>query len=289
MAHAGTRPPALQWPVYGHLWLALGVGAQVAWTGSFVRDVEGLPALACAAALGTFAAYGFMRWARAQDADLAASPHLAWIRTHQRVLLPLWTAAALAALWCVWPFQHDTLLWGAAIVAITALYVLPVRIGQGAAPGLRRIPLLKSLLIAATAALTTVALPMQLALDAPATADVLLYVCMRIPFFLAIAIAFDVRDVAFDPPALRTFPQVMGVGGARTLAVLLALLAAGFEHVFLRNLGYAEAAWTVLVGHAVTVLLVAFASPRRGPLYFGVLLDGMLAFVPLCGWVGTLL
>jgi len=180
------------------------------------------------------------------------------------------------------------LLWAGAIAAVAGLYVLPLRTRSGSAPGLRRIPLLKALLIAGAAALTTVALPMQLAPDAPAASDVLLYVCMRIPFFLAIAIAFDVRDAVFDPPELHTFPQVMGEQGARVLAVLLALLAAGFDHVFLRNLGYAEAAWTVLVGHAVTVLLVAFASPRRGPLYFGVLLDGMLAFVPLCGWLGTL-
>ncbi len=271
------------------MWLALGVAAQVAWTGRFVREVEGLPMLVAASALGTFAAYGAMRWARAREAGSADQPHLAWVAAHQRVLVPLWVSAVLASLWCLWPFRHATLLWGGGVAAVAGLYVLPLRTRGGSAPGLRRIPLLKALLIAGAAALTTVALPMQLAPDAPAASDVLLYVCMRIPFFLAIAIAFDLRDVVFDPPELHTFPQVMGERGARVLAVLLALLAAGFDHVFLRNLGYAEAAWTVLVGHAVTVLLVAFASPRRGPLYFGVLLDGMLAFVPLCGWVGTLL
>lgn len=289
MAHPGIRPPALQWLVYGHLWLALGVAAQVAWTGRFVREVEGLPWLIAAAALGTFAAYGAMRWARAREVGSADLPHLAWIAAHQRVLAPLWVSAVLAALWCLWPFRHATLLWAGAIAAVAGLYVLPLRTRSGSAPGLRRIPLLKSLLIAGAAALTTVALPMQLAPDAPAAGDVVLYVCMRIPFFLAIAIAFDVRDMALDPPALHTFPQVMGARGARVLAVLLAVLAAVFDHVFLRNLGYAEAAWTVLIGHAATVLLVACASPRRGPLYFGMLLDGLLAFVPLCGLAGTLL
>lgn len=289
MAPTGLRSSVLQWPVYGHLWLALGVATQVAWTGGFVRDVEGLPALVCAAALGTFAAYGAMRWARAREMGSAHLPHLAWITAHRRILVPLWIAAVLAALWCLWPFRHDTLRWGGVVAVITGLYVLPLPVRQGTAPGLRRIPLMKSLLIAITASLTAVALPMQLAPDAPAVSDVLLFVCMRVPFFLAIAIAFDVRDIQQDPPALRTFPQVMGLHGARALAVLLSLLAAGFDHVFLRNLGYAEMAWTVLIGHAVNVLLIAFASPARGPLYFGLALDGMLVFVPLCGWVGTLL
>jgi hypothetical protein len=283
----GIRAPWLQWSVYGHLWLALCIAAQAAWTARFVRGAEGVVRLAAAVALGTFAAYGAMRLLRARDLTVQGSAHLQWTMARRRLLLPAVVLAALAAWWCLLPFPHDMAFWCAVIAAAAGLYVLPLRTGGGAVAGLRRVPLLKSPLIALTAALTVVALPMQLGTDAPSVLDVWFNTCMRMPLLLAVAITFDLRDLPVDPPGLHTLPQVFGARGARMLAIVLVLLAALFDHVFLRNLGYATAARTVLAGHAVSLVLIALATPRRSPLYFGLALDGALLLVPLCGWLGT--
>lgn len=283
----GIRAPWLQWSVYGHLWLALCIAAQAAWTARFVRGAGDIGILAAAVALGTFAAYGAMRLVRARDLAVQGSAHLQWTRARRRFLLPAVALAAAAAWWCLRPFPHDMRSWCALIAAIAGLYVLPLRTGDGAVAGLRRIPLLKSPLIALAAALTVVALPMQLGMDAPSALDVWLNTCMRMPLLLAVAITFDLRDLPVDPPGLHTLPQVFGARGARMLAIVLVLMAALFDHVFLRNLGYDMAAWTVLAGHAVALVLIAAATPRRGPLYYGLALDGVLLLVPLCGWLGT--
>lgn len=282
------RTPWLQWLVYGHLWLALCIAAQTAWTALFVREVEGGALLATAAGLGTFAAYGAMRWVRTGDRTVQGAAHLVWVREQRRILLPALLLAGAGTWLCLRPFPHDMRTWCAVIAAIAGTYVLPFRMRDGAVAGLRRVPLLKPLLIASAAALTVVALPMQLGADAPQVVEVLMHACRRMPLFLALAITFDLRDLPVDPPALRTLPQVLGARGARVLAIILVLMAAVFDHVFLRNLGYAEAAWTVLAGHAVALGLIAWASPRRGPLYHGLALDGVLLLVPLLGWLGTL-
>ena len=113
-------------------------------------------------------------------------------------------------------------------------------------------------------------------------------VCMRMPLFMALAIPFDVRDLPFDPPALRTLPQVMGARGGKTVALLLLVCSALFEQVFLRKLGYAASAWIVLIAYAIAALLIAFAAPKRGPLYFNIAIDGMMILIPVCVWIGTM-
>jgi hypothetical protein len=114
-------------------------------------------------------------------------------------------------------------------------------------------------------------------------------------FFLSLAIIFDVRDMPYDPPGLRTIPQVLGVRGAKFLAVLL-LLPMCFLLILMSwmFLGSAEDAASgidlayglPLLGLILLGVSIVFAKSDRPWWYFSILVDGALVFIPLLSWVG---
>jgi hypothetical protein len=122
---------------------------------------------------------------------------------------------------------------------------------------------------------------------------------LQFTFFLALAIVFDLRDSTLDPRTLRTIPQVLGPRLANALAALLLLYPLSM-HLLLASLSRAmdepgitpTPAWEDLfgaLGYLVTLVVVVRSRPDRGPLYFGLLLDGVLVLVPLLWWLGPLI
>ena len=217
----GIRNPVLRILVYGHIWLALGAAAQTAWMQEFLGG-EGWGALMLAFC-GTIVGYTFMRWARMDHPELGTVPHLAWFRANRKPLLYF----ALFCLGCgsAIAWAHAELLvmflWPAAV--ITLFYVMPPALVGGRTIGLRRVPLLKALLIAFVWSMVTIGLPMAMnGMDQGADRSGWLF-AMQFTFFLALAITFDLRDRAIDPPGLHTIPQVMGSRSAKALAVVLLL------------------------------------------------------------------
>lgn len=282
----GIRNPILQWLVYGHLWLALCVVAQIQWTGLFMAEAPELWKYTLAAALGTVAGYGFMRWVRSREPKLRASAHLSWFSERYTLMLLICVACALGAAVLCWPPRWTMLRWLLAAGGLAFLYVSPFTANDGLTIGLRRIPVLKVFLIAAVWALAVVAVPLEYDLAGHSPVNIAMMMCMRMPLYLALAIAFDVRDLPHDPPALRTIPQLFGARGAKALALFLLICSALFEQMFLRRLGYEGSAMVVLVPYLITAVLIAMAGPTRGPLYFDIVLDGMLILIPACAWLG---
>ncbi len=282
------RNPILQWLVYGHVWLAICVAAQIWWTGLFIAEAPDLWRYNIAAALGTLAAYGLMRWVRSREPKLRASTHLSWFSERYGLMLGICVICCVVAAVLCWPPRWSILRWLLPAGVLAFLYVSPFTASDGLTIGLRRLPMLKVFLIAIVWALAVVAVPLEYDLEGHSVAGIVMMVCMRIPLFMALAIPFDVRDLPCDPPALRTLPQMMGARGAKAIALLLLLCSALFEHIFLRSLGYSASAWIILLAYAIAALLIIYAAPGRGPFYFNIALDGMMVLIPLCVWIGTM-
>jgi hypothetical protein len=282
------RNPILQWLVYGHLWLALCVTAQIWWTGLFMAEAPDLWRYNIAAALGTIAAYGLMRWVRSREPKLRASVHLSWFSERYSLMLAVCVICCIGAAVLCWPPHWSFFRWLVPAGVLAFLYVSPFTAKDGLTIGLRRVPMLKVFLIAIVWALAVVAVPMEYDTAGHSPINIMGLVCMRMPLFMALAIPFDVRDLPYDPPALRTLPQVMGARGAKAVALLLLSCSALFEQVFLRSLDYRASAWIVLIAYAIAALLIVFAAPKRGPFYFNIAVDGVLVLIPLCVWIGTM-
>ncbi len=284
---AGTaRHPLLQWMVYGHLWLALGAAVQVWYIGLFLHEAPDLGRYVVAVPLGTYAAYGAMRWMRTRAPALAAAPPMMWVKDRGRPFLWSIGLSAAGALVLLWPLLPRVWPWLLPAGVMAALYVSPFSASNGIGIGLRNVPVVKFLVVAVVWTLAVVAAPMALDLADHSRSTILFALCMRGPLFMALAIAFDIRDAHSDHPALRTLPQLFGVRAARITALVLMVIAAAYEHIFLRGLDYHTASWTVLVAYAFAVFLIARARSDSGAAYFGILLDGTLILIPLCAAIG---
>jgi 4-hydroxybenzoate polyprenyltransferase len=133
----------------------------------------------------------------------------------------------------------------------------------------REVPFLKVFLIAGVWATVTVCLP-ALALRQPLASAVGL-LAQRFCLVVALAIVFDIRDFTRDRAAeLRTFPTVLGVGGAK--AISLAFLVGAVVLGLLRGAPLLVVALPIML--AATVILLA--REERGDYFFALLTDGVL-------------
>ena len=290
MADPGTiRNPILQWLIYGHVWLALAVVAQIQWTGLFLHEAPELWRYTIAAALGTFAGYATMRLARVRGPEVERYPNLSWYRSNRLLISVLVGLSAIAAFVMMWPLWSILWKWLLPVMVLAFFYVTPFTAASGRSVGLRSIPFLKVLLIPVLWVVVVVAIPIRLDLEAHSSLTIAMFACMRIPLILALAIAFDIRDTATDDPALRTVPLVFGLRGAKSIALFLLICSALFEVIFLRGLGFLAASWTILFGYAIAALLIVRAKPVRDPIYYALYVDGVMILIPLCVWIGTML
>ncbi|HRD52068.1 MAG TPA: hypothetical protein PKY96_05410 [Flavobacteriales bacterium] len=290
--HQAIQNPVLRFMVHGHLVLALGAAAQVWWIGE-EWFVEWSLIRSAVAFFATFACYGLLRLVRSREEGLGDVPLFAWYLAHQKAMLIAVVVSALLALMALGAEVLEALsrLWLVVVPAL--LYVVPLRGKDGRLHGLRRIPALKSFLVAWVWAAGTVLLAAD---GAQGMAWLLLIVFFC--FYLALAIAFDLRDARVDPLSLRTVPQLLGQRAAKAMALLLLLplVVLLYASLFFSGIrGDAGARpdtdWTLalpLIGLAMPAWFILRSNPKRGWFHW-LLLDACIALLPVLAWVGSCL
>ena len=258
--------------LFSSVWLAAAAAAQTA--ASFRRwptagGVNGrVVALVFAATLLVYNLDAVLPFKHRQPA--AGSGRKAWQQKHRRALAGLAGTAALAAgyLFLVdgwWRYLPGLL----PLTALALVYSWPLVRWQGQRRALREVPLLKGFLIAGVWSTITVGLP-TLVLHRP-LAEALGLLAQRFGLVLALTIVFDIRDLSRDQAAgTRTFPVVLGVAGAKIVA--LASLAAAMTLGFERGVPPLGLGLTALAAAAVILL----ADERRSDYFFALLADGVL-------------
>ena len=268
--------------LYSSAWLAGAAAAQTAATfrqGPAAGGVSGrVVALVFAATLLVYNLDAVLPFKHRQPAG--GSGRKAWQQRHRRGLALLAVGAALAAGYLFladgWGRYLPALL---PLAALALLYSWPLGRWRGQRRALREVPLLKVFLIAGVWSAITVGLP-TLARHRPlAEAGGLL--AQRFCLVLALAIVFDIRDLSRDRAAgTRTFPVVLGLGGAK--AVALAFLAGAV------GLGLARGVPPLGLGltAASAATVIGLAEERRSDYFFALLADGVLLVPALLYLVG---
>ncbi len=108
----------------------------------------------------------------------------------------------------------------AVMVLITGLYALPVLPKM---KSLRNLGGLKIAVVAFIWAGTTVALPM-LATSTPISFNIIIEILQRFLLVLILLIPFEIRDLAYDAPELRTLPQRIGVSRTRVFGSFMVII-----------------------------------------------------------------
>lgn len=159
---------------------------------------------------GTIVGYNFVKYGGFENLHhLNITPNLQLIR--------ILTGFALLA--CIYfAFQLDTLvLWiSFGLGLITLLYVLPAFRGSN----LRSIKGMKVYVIAFVWAATTVLMPLAGLVDL-FTPDVFLELTQRFLFVIVLMLPFEIRDLKYDAPGLKTIPQQLGIRNTKYLGYVL--------------------------------------------------------------------
>ena len=259
--------------LFSSAWLALAAGAQTAatlrqWPAGGGRVGQHLVLLVVAATLVTYnldAALPFK-----YRLPPGTSGRKGWQQRHRPALLALAIGAGLTDVYLLladgWVRFLPLLL---PLTALAVGYSWPVLRWRGRWRAIREVPLLKVFLIAGVWTAVTGGLP-ALALHQPLAAEAGL-LAQRFCLVTGLAIVFDIRDHSRDRAAgLRTFPVVLGVGGAQAVAVGFVVAAAAV------GLARGAAPLAVLLPTALAATVILAAQETRGDYFFALLTDGVL-------------
>jgi len=97
-------------------------------------------------------------------------------------------------------------------------------------------------------------------------------------YVVAVAIPFDIRDTKYDQPKQKTIPQVIGIPGARVLALLLLVVFTLIMLYLNHNLWFN---WLFYVSVLTQMGLIIMMNVNRSDMYTAGWIDGAIAILGL--------
>ena len=272
-AHRALPLRLLDALLYSSGWLAAAAAAQTAAVlhqlpGGFSAAGWQAVALVFAVTLLTYNLDAALPFKHGQP--VGTSGRKTWQHRHRWALAALAGAAALAGgvllLLGGWLHYLPLLL---PLAALALGYSLPLLRWRGRWRAVREVPLLKVFLIGGVWSAVTVGLPVLALHQPPAPLAGLL--AQRFCLVSALAIVFDIRDFSRDRLTnLRTMPVVLGLRGAKTVALALLALSMAI------GLGRGAPPLVVLLPTAFAAWVIAVARDTRGDYFFALVADGAL-------------
>lgn len=199
-----------------------------------------------------------------------------WLRF--RNVLMIISAAAMVVPVFFLPVQVLAVLFLSGALAL--LYAFPFFRFRGKKIALRELPYAKIWVILLVWIMSAVLAPRLMAgvpAGYDATLSLILVLVQQGALIFALTICFDIRDLPADAPTQKTLPMVFGIPGAvrwAKIALSVSFIACIFNYLF----GYFGAA-VVLVHFMILLaarILLRKAAPEKDPLFFTVLVDGVL-------------
>lgn len=222
---------------------------------------------------GTIVEYGFIKYA-------SLAKHYLFVKQKYLKLIQLFNfSCALFAMYYVSQLNLKTVFVAAALILVAFLYVVP---SMTTKKNLRNLKGIKAFVVSLTWSVSTVLLPL-LNNQVPITDAVLIDLVQRFLFILALMVPFEIRDLKFDEPDLRTIPQVLGINGSLFLGVILLVFFVVFG--LLRpelntNSLYVE--WGIAL---LLLLALGFTKENQSRYYASFFVEG----IPIVWWIGLLL
>jgi len=259
--------------LYSSVWLAAAAAAQTAGVlhelpGGYVGAGWQAVALVFAVTLLTYNLDAALPFKHRQP--VGTSGRKAWQHRHRWGLATLAGLAALGGAWLLlvggWLHYLPLLL---PLAALALGYSLPLLPWRGRWWAVREVPLLKVFLIGGVWAAVTVGLP-TLALHQP-LAPLAPLLAQRFCLVSGLAIVFDIRDFSRDRLTnLRTMPVVLGLGGAKTVALVLLGISVAI------GLWRGSPPLVVLLPAALAAWVIAVSRDTRSDYFFALIADGVL-------------
>lgn len=172
---------------------------------------------------GSISCYNFIKY------GVEAKKYVLVAKKYHRAIQFFSIACLLLALYHAHFLNYNTYMTIAILVLLTGFYALPLLPN---AKNLRSWGGLKIFIVAAVWAGATVILPV-LAVNQLLSWDVWIETLQRFLLVLILLLPFEIRDLEFDSPELKTLPQRFGVEKTKTLGLFLTLFF--FAVTFLKD------------------------------------------------------
>lgn len=221
---------------------------------------------------GTLFIYNFQRLFKIKIAG-EKTPWLVWVKDNSRLLLALSISSGMLSLICLYLLEPKRLLplliLGTSIV-VGLFYVIRIR-----GYNMRGIPFLKIHLIAFTwSLLVSVFSLLNAELDLPVVSVFFAHYL----YVLAVTIPFDIRDLKYDAPEMKTLPQILGVNGSKLVAVAALVGYVFLAQSFFPELSLKYSFWIVM---SITVVLIINTKETSSDWYCAGLIDGSIGLLGL--------
>jgi len=207
---------------------------------------------------------------------------LLWIIRHKTILTIFTALSGFIGLLCTFFINPYCFLILIPMGGLSIFYVIPIIPFYKKSPSLRDIPYLKIIVIGITWAIAIVWLPMvDIKFHIGMNPSTLLFSILQVFFFVfAITIPFDVRDIKFDKlNHLKTIPRLIGIKGSVIFSEII-LIGSIF---LLYNLPVVGAYfYPLLIGHVITMLIIAFTNEKRNEIFFAGLVEGTVFILYSC-------
>ncbi len=204
---------------------------------------------------GTIVGYNFVKY------DALARSGKPKLGLRLKVFIGLSILAFIGSIFCFFHLTFRTQGISGIFLAITALYTLPFFPNQKNA---RSWAGLKIYVVALCWVGVTVVLPVLNA-NAPMETDFYIVSIKRFILVVVLLFVFEIIDLAWDDPHLKTVPQQIGVLKTKILGVFL-LLVFLFLELFQRNESLPKFAASIIL-IIVTAIFLVFATERRSKYY----------------------
>jgi len=208
-----------------NLWVGLAAGSFTALSFDHPLSAASLE-YSLLVVLGLAVAYNYMRWIQVRQSrgNTQVLSYRWWLHSSWLPGLVLGLLTGLVIVLLYDSFTWQQWFWFLPPGVVAGLYPLLWRKPLQAFTSLRDIPFLKVILISASWAYVTYWIPQWLQMK-----DIVirhyLEVGLRLLLVIGLVIPFDLRDLKYDAPQLRTLPQVLGPRQALQWAVFVFVLA----------------------------------------------------------------
>ncbi|SDE11016.1 hypothetical protein SAMN05421636_103277 [Pricia antarctica] len=222
---------------------------------------------------GSIVCYNFVKY------GVEAEKYILVTDLHQRHIQWVSFVAFVFALYHGYFLSLPVYITIAGLVALTGLYAIPVLPN---ARSLRSLGGLKIFVVAVVWAGSSVILPV-IAAGESISWDVRVETIQRFLLVLILLVPFEIRDLAYDSPELRTLPQRFGIFRTKIMG------ASAIVPFFLMNLVKDSIGRTELIANAIICLVLGvliWSTKRKQPRFFA---SFSVESVPILWWMLLLL
>lgn len=261
--------------VYSNIWIAFGAALWV-YSATWVLGEAHLT-LALLTFFATVFTYNFQRIVKlSRRPEKIVAGRNEWLYRN-RFWIWLWVVVGgIGGFFCSLQLSAEAWLVLALEGSLALLYIARIVPSKKTPLTLRELPGTKIFWIAASWAVVGALLPAAQLGHFP---DGLYWMVLeKALFIVAITIPFDVRDLQYDSPKMRTLPQILGANRACNLALVLLLLC-GLAQAAAVNVGLYPVAYgaSTMATLPVAAWLVHRSRKEQTELFFTAGIDGQIA------------